>query len=162
MPLGNLTCEKTCTGASCAVTCPIDEQLACPSGGSATDRGRSRASSTRSLTGDAALAAAQGFSGCKPNAGLTIDGAPATTATGTARFANGQLADEQTVRIAGAVRYAIDDRGLRHVRRRPPGDLQPRAPRLGLGTACGELASSRVASRPALPVPGRPVYASAA
>ncbi len=106
VPLGNLSCDKACTGASCTLTCPIDEQLACPSGGTATDRGRITGVLDASLTGDAALEATQGFAGCKPNASLTIDGAPGTTATGTARFVNGQLADTLTVRIAGSVRYA--------------------------------------------------------
>jgi hypothetical protein len=106
VPLGNLQCDKACSGGSCTVTCPIDEQLACPSGGTATDRGRIAGVLDATLTGDAALEATQGFAGCKPNASLTIDGAPGTTATGTARFVNGQLADTQTVRIAGSVRYA--------------------------------------------------------
>jgi hypothetical protein len=110
VPLGNLTCDKACSGASCTLTCPIDEQIACPSGGTATDRGRISGVLDASLTGDATLDAAQGFAGCKPNASLTIDGAPGTTASGTARFVNGQLADTQTVRIAGSVRYASTDK----------------------------------------------------
>jgi hypothetical protein len=109
-PLANLTCDKACAGGTCSISCPIDEQLACPSGGTATDRGRITGTLDAKLTGDAALEAAQGFSGCKPKASLTIDGAPGTTATGTARFVNGQLADPQTVRIAGSVRYASADR----------------------------------------------------
>ena len=109
-PLGNLSCEKTCSGGSCAVACPIDEQLACPAGGTATDRGRITGVLDASLSGEATLEAAQGYSGCRPNASLTIDGAPGTTATGSARFANGQLADQQTVRIAGTVRYTSGEK----------------------------------------------------
>jgi hypothetical protein len=105
VPLGHLTCQKTCTGASCAVTCPIDEHFDCPAGGSATDEGQIAGTLDGDLSGEAALAATQGYSACKPNAGLTIDGAPSTTATGNARFVKGQIADEQTVRIAGAVSY---------------------------------------------------------
>jgi len=111
VPLGNLSCQKTCTGASCAVTCPIDESLSCPAGGSATDKGQIAGTLDGELSGEAALAATQGYAACKPNAGLTIDGAPATTATGNARFVKGQLADEQTVRIAGAVSYASTTEG---------------------------------------------------
>jgi hypothetical protein len=105
VPLGNLTCQKTCTGSSCVVTCPIDERFECPAGGSATDKGQIAGTLDAELSGEAALAATQTYAGCKPNAGLTLDGAPATTATGNARFARGQLTDEQTVRIAGGVTY---------------------------------------------------------
>jgi len=110
VPLGNLSCEKSCSGGSCTLTCPIDEQFACPAGGTASDRGRIAGVLDATLTGEATLDAVQGFSGCKPNASLTIDGAPGTTATGTARFVDGQLADQQTVRIAGSVRYASTDK----------------------------------------------------
>ncbi len=105
VPLGNLSCQRTCTGASCAVTCPIDETFSCPAGGSATDKGQIAGTLDGEFSGEAALAATQTYAGCKPNAGLTIDGAPATSATGSARFVKGQLADQQTVRIAGAVSY---------------------------------------------------------
>jgi hypothetical protein len=111
VPLGNLSCAKACSGATCSVTCPIDESFACPAGGTATDRGRIAGVLDATMSGEAILEAAQGFAGCKPNAGLAIDGAPGTTATGTARFANGQLADQQTVRIRGSVRYATADKG---------------------------------------------------
>jgi hypothetical protein len=111
VPLGSLSCQKTCAGSSCVFTCPIDERFDCPSGGSATDKGQVAGTLDAELTGEAALAATQGYSACKPNAGLTIDGAPSTTATGNARFAKGQLADEQTVRIAGAVSYASTTEG---------------------------------------------------
>jgi hypothetical protein len=111
VPLGNLTCQKTCTGAACAVTCPIDERFDCPAGGNAADKGQIAGTLDGELSGEAALAATQTYAGCKPNAGLTIDGAPATTATGSARFAKGQLTDEQTVRIAGAVTYVSSTDG---------------------------------------------------
>jgi len=106
VPLGDLACETTCTASSCAVRCPIDERLDCPAGGGATDRGQIAGTLDASLSGAAALSATQTYSGCKPNAGLTIDGAPATSATGNARFANGQLADQQTVHVAGSVSYS--------------------------------------------------------
>ena len=136
-PLGNLACDKACAGGSCTLTCPIDEQLACPSGGTATDKGRIAGVLDASLTGDATLDTAQGYSGCKPNASVTIDGAPGTTATGTARFVGGQLADTQTVRIAGTVRYASTDKsGTCRV------DLTVTFSRAlhgsAAGTACGE------------------------
>ena len=111
VPLGNLSCQKTCSGASCAVSCPIDESFSCPAGGSATDKGQIAGTLDGELSGEAALAATQGYSACKPNSGLTIDGAPATTATGNARFVKGQLTDEQTVRIAGTVSYASTTEG---------------------------------------------------
>jgi hypothetical protein len=105
VPLGNLTCEKTCAGASCTVTCPIDERVNCPAGGSATDKGQIAGTLDAELSGEAALAATQTYSACQPNAKLTIDGAPSTSASGNARFVKGRLADEQTVHIAGAVTY---------------------------------------------------------
>ena len=111
VPLGNLACQKTCSGASCAVACPIDETFSCPAGGSATDKGQIAGTLDGELSGEAALAATQTYAGCKPNAGLTIDGAPATSATGSARFVKGQLADQQTVRIAGAVSYVSTTEG---------------------------------------------------
>ena len=111
VPLGRLSCQKACTGSSCAVTCPIDERFDCPAGGSATDVGQIAGTLDGDLSGDAALAATQGYSACKPNASLTINGAPSTTATGNARFVKGQIADEQTVRIAGAVSYVSTSGG---------------------------------------------------
>jgi hypothetical protein len=109
LPLGNLTCDESCAGGSCTVTCPIDERISCPSGGTATDVGRITGVLDASLDGDATLEAAQGYSGCRPSASLTLDGAPGTTATGTVRFANGALADPQSVRVAGSVRYTSGD-----------------------------------------------------
>ena len=111
VPLGHLSCQKTCTGSSCTVACPIDERFDCPAGGSATDVGQIAGTLDGELSGEAALAATQGYSACKPNTSLTIDGAPSTTATGQARFVKGQLADEQTVRIAGAVSYTSTSEG---------------------------------------------------
>jgi hypothetical protein len=108
-PLGNLHCDSSCAGDACTLSCPIDEQLACPAGGSATDKGRIAGTLGADLSGEAALDAVQGFAGCRPSASLTIDGAPGTTATGTARFDRGRLADEQSVRIRGAVAYSAPD-----------------------------------------------------
>jgi hypothetical protein len=105
VPLGNLSCQKTCAGSSCAITCPIDERFDCPAGGRATDEGQVSGTLDAELSGEAALAATQTYSACRPTATLTIAGAPSTNATGNARFVKGQLADEQTVRIAGAVTY---------------------------------------------------------
>jgi len=105
VPLGNLACQKACSGSSCAVTCPVDERFDCPAGGSAANRGQIAGTLDAELSGEAALDATQTYSACRPNATLTIDGAPSTTATGSARFAKGQLGDEQTVRVAGAVSY---------------------------------------------------------
>jgi hypothetical protein len=111
VPLGNLSCQKACAGSACAVTCPIDERFDCPSGGSATDRGQIAGTLDRELSGDAAVAATQTYWTCKLNAGLTINGAPSTTATGNARFVKGQIADDQTVRIAGTVSYVSTSTG---------------------------------------------------
>jgi hypothetical protein len=141
VPLGNLTCQKSCTGAVCAVTCPIDERFDCPAGGTATDRGQIAGTLDAQLSGEAALAATQTYSACRPNAGLTLDGAPSTTATGTARFANGQLADEQTVRIAGAVSYVstTDGSGTCSVDVRVTFNRSLKGS--ASGTACGESVS---------------------
>jgi hypothetical protein len=138
VPLGNLTCQKTCTGAACAVTCPIDERFDCPAGGSAADKGQIAGTLDGELSGEAALAATQTYAKCKPNPGLTIDGAPATTVTGSARFAKGQLTDEQTVRIAGAVTYVSSTEGTGQCRV----DLRVTFNRAlkgsASGTACGQ------------------------
>ena len=138
VPLGNLTCQKTCTGASCAVTCPIDETFSCPAGGSASDKGQIAGTLDGELSGEAALAATQTYAGCKPNAGLSIDGAPATSATGSARFVKGQLADQQTVRIAGAVSYVstTDGSGQCAVDIRVTFDRSLKGS--ASGTACGQ------------------------
>lgn len=138
IPLGNLSCEKTCTGSTCAITCPIDERLDCPAGGSATDKGQVAGTLDADLSGEAALAATQTYSACRPNAKLTIDGAPSTSATGNARFVKGQLADEQTVRVAGAVTYVstTDGSGRCDVDLRVTFDRALKGN--ARGTACGE------------------------
>lgn len=111
VPLGNLTCQRACSGSACAVSCPIDERFDCPAGGSAADKGSIAGTLDADLSGEAALAATQTYAACRPNATLTIDGAPSTTATGNARFTKGQLADDQTVRIAGTVSYVSATEG---------------------------------------------------
>lgn len=105
-PLGGVSCQKTCDAAGCAVSCPIDERFACPSGGSATNRGTVAGTVDTQGSGEAALTATQTYSGCRPNADLAIEGSPSTTATGAARLLNGQLADQQTLRVAGSVSYS--------------------------------------------------------
>lgn len=105
-PLSGLKCDKTCADGRCTITCVIDERLDCPAGGTATDKGSIRGTLDAESTGEAALEATQTFSDCEPKAGLTIAGDPSTTASGSARFERGELAPEQTVRVAGAVRYS--------------------------------------------------------
>ena len=39
VPLPHLSCQQDCDAGSCAVTCPVDETLSCPGGGTATDVG---------------------------------------------------------------------------------------------------------------------------
>jgi hypothetical protein len=138
VPLGRLSCQTTCTGSTCAVTCPIDERLDCPAGGAAANKGQVAGTLDGELSGEAALAATQTYSACKPNAGLTIDGAPSTTAAGTARFAKGQLADGQAVRIAGAVSYVstTDGSGRCDVDVRVTFDRSLKGS--ATGTACGQ------------------------
>jgi hypothetical protein len=138
VPLGSLACQKTCAGASCSVTCPIDERFDCPAGGSATDKGQVAGSLDAELSGEAALSATQTYAACRPNATLTIAGAPSTTATGNARFVKGQLADQQTVRIAGAVTYVstTDGSGRCDVDLRVTFDRALKGS--ASGTACGQ------------------------
>lgn len=76
-----------------------------PAGGSATNRGEIHGTLDASRSGEAVLEATQTYSDCRPNERLTVSGAPSTTATGRARFADGRLADVQTARVAGAVSY---------------------------------------------------------
>ena len=137
-PLSTLECEQACSGDSCVVTCPVDERFDCPGGGSATDVGTVAGTLDASLTGEATFQAVQTYSNCSNQSGVTLNGDPHTTASGTVRFVNGELAGEQTVRLGGAVRYtspeesgrcAIDLTGSFTV-----GTLHGSAS----GTACGE------------------------
>jgi hypothetical protein len=105
-PLSSIACEQTCGGATCTVTCPVDERLQCPGGGTATDRGAVVGTLDQSLTGEATLETRQAYANCRTESGVTLNGAPGTTATGTARFVNGELAGEQSARVSGAVGYA--------------------------------------------------------
>jgi len=111
VPLGNLTCQTTCAGSSCAISCPIDERFDCPAGGRVTDKGQIEGTLDASLSGDAPLAATQTYDACRPDATLTLNGAPSTNATGAARFIEGKLAAEQRVRITGAVDYVSTTEG---------------------------------------------------
>ncbi len=111
VPLGNLTCQTTCAGASCTISCPIDERFDCPAGGRVTDRGQIEGTLDASLSGDAPLNATQTYEACRPDATLTLSGAPSTNATGTARFIEGQLGAEQRVHITGAVDYVSTTEG---------------------------------------------------
>jgi hypothetical protein len=104
-PLAGVSCEKTCDASGCVVSCPIDERFSCPSGGSATNRGTVAGTVDAQGSGEAALSATETYAGCRPSAELAIDGAPSTTASGSARLLYGQLADEQTLRVAGSVSY---------------------------------------------------------
>jgi len=107
-PLSGLTCDRTCSADSCTVSCPVDERLACPAGGSASDKGQVTGTLDTELTGTAVLRATQTYAACQPKEGLAIDGAPSTTTTGNAVFVKGQLADQQTLLVAGDVQYASD------------------------------------------------------
>jgi hypothetical protein len=140
VPLGNLTCEKSCAGGACAVTCPIDERFDCPAGGTATNKGLIEGTLDAELSGEAALAATQRFSACKPTASLAIDGAPSTTATGNARFVKGEVAEQQTVRVVGTVGYvsATDGSGRCAV------DLQVTFDRSLKGSARGSVCAEAV------------------
>ena len=105
VPLSSLLCEQTCSGSTCTVTCPVDERFQCPGGGTATDRGTVVGTLDESLTGQATLDARQTYSNCRTDSGITLNGDPHTTATGTARFVNGELAGEQSAHVSGAVRH---------------------------------------------------------
>lgn len=103
MPLGSLTCQTTCAGGSCAISCPIDERFDCPAGGRVTDKGQIERTLDASLSGDAPLTATQTYEPCRPDSALTLNGAPSTNATGAARLVEGKLAAERRVHITGAV-----------------------------------------------------------
>ena len=105
VPLGNLSCQQACDGSACVVTCPVNESFDCPGGGSATDTGTVVGTLTPSLTGQATFQAQQTYTNCRNTSGVTLNGAPGTTAAGTVTFADGQLAGQQTVSLGGAVDY---------------------------------------------------------
>lgn len=105
VPLGQLSCEQVCEGSACVVTCPVDEQFDCPGGGTATDTGTVVGTLDASRTGEASFEARQTYSNCRSTSGVALNGDPHTTAAGTVRFANGELAGEQAVSLGGAVRY---------------------------------------------------------
>jgi hypothetical protein len=137
-PLSALDCEQACTGSTCVLTCPVDEQFACPGGGTATDTGTVVGTLDQSLTGEAQFAARQTYSSCASASGVSLNGDPDTTAAGTVRFVNGELAGEQPVSLGGAVRYESTEESGRcvvdlHVTF-TAGTLKGSAS----GTACGE------------------------
>ena len=108
-PLSSLACEQDCNGSACVVTCPVDEALACPGGGTATDKGSIQGTLDGEGSGEATFEARQTYSNCRSRSGVTLNGAPGTTATGHVRFANGTLAGEQTASVSGAVSYTSSD-----------------------------------------------------
>jgi hypothetical protein len=137
-PLAHLDCEQVCDASTCVLTCPVDEQFDCPGGGTATDTGTVVGTLDASLTGDATFEARQTYSDCRSTSGVTLNGDPHTTAAGTVRFENGELAGEQTVSLGGAVRYeSSESSGQCAVDLNvtfTPGTLTGAA----TGTACGE------------------------
>jgi hypothetical protein len=137
VPLGNLTCEQVCDGDTCQVTCPIDEQLACPGGGTATDVGTVIGTLDATLTGEASFEARQAYTNCSNTSGVTINGDPDTRAAGTVRFVNGELAGEQSVALTGAVRYeSPEESGRCEVALQ--GTFTIEGSLSATGTACGE------------------------
>jgi hypothetical protein len=137
VPLGSLTCEQVCSGATCQVTCPVNEQLDCPGGGSATDVGTVVGTLDANLTGEAAFEARQTYTNCRNESDVTINGDPDTRAAGTVRFVNGELAGEQTVAVSGAVRYqSSQESGRCEVSLQ--GTFTPEGSGSASGTACGE------------------------
>jgi len=108
-PFSDVSCEKSCDDTTCVVTCPVEERLRCPAGGAATNSGTIAGTLDASETGTATLRTRQTYLACRPRADLEVDGDPETTASGVARFERGALADDQSVRIRGAVRYASAD-----------------------------------------------------
>ena len=84
---------------------PGERALRLPRGGSATDIGTVVGTLDPSLTGEASFTARQTYANCANTSGVTLNGDPGTTASGTVRFVNGELAGEQTVNLGGAVRY---------------------------------------------------------
>jgi len=136
-PFSSLLCEQTCEGATCTVTCPVDERFHCPGGGTATDRGTVVGTLDEDLTGQATLETRQTYTNCRTDSGLILNGAPHTTATGTARFVNGELAGEQSAHVSGAVRHeSPESSGSCAVDLRVT--FTPGQGATAHGTACGE------------------------
>jgi len=136
-PFTGLSCEKSCDDSTCVVTCPIDERLACPAGGSTTNRGSIEGTLDVDETGAASLRARQTYRSCRPNGELTVEGDPDATATGDARFERGELTDGQTVEIRGAVRYASGD-GSGRCEVDLSVTFSPDLHGVARGTACGQ------------------------
>lgn len=102
------TCSAGCSSHSCFVNCPVTGTASCSLGGSATTSGSLRGTADIDLTGVLAIDQRQTYSGCKTAAGVTIDGDPNTTVTGTLRFVAGAPAGQQVVRVGGAVRLTSE------------------------------------------------------
>lgn len=136
-PLSSLTCDQVCDDSTCAVTCPVDETLSCPGGGSATDRGVIHGTLDSNQTGQATFEATQTYSNCKSQDGVAINSAPGTTATGQVRFENGELAGQQTAAVSGAVDYTSSDVSG-HCDVSVQVSFTPGAGGSASGSACGE------------------------
>ena len=88
-------------------------------------------------TGQATLEARQTYHDCRTSSGVTLNGNPHTTATGTVRFVNGELAGEQSARVTGAVRHeSPESSGSCVVDLRVT--FTPDQGAAAQGTACGE------------------------
>lgn len=136
-PFSSLACEQTCSEATCTVTCPVDEQFDCPGGGTATDRGALVGTLDGNLSGEAALETRQTYANCRTDSGVTLNGAPGTSATGITRFVSGELAGEQSARVSGTVSYAsAEDSGQCAVDIRVT--FTPGGRGSARGSACGE------------------------
>ena len=138
VPLSHLSCQQDCDGSSCVVTCPVDETLKCPGGGTATDVGTIQGTLDADRTGHATFEARQTYANCRSQrGGVTVNGAPATTASGQVRFVSGELAGEQTARVSGAVDYVSPESSGRCTV-----DIQvsftPGGRGTATGSACGE------------------------
>jgi hypothetical protein len=108
-PLSSLACEQSCNDSTCVVTCPVDETLACPGGGTATDKGSIHGTLDGEGSGEATFEASQTYNDCRGSSGITVSGGTGTTASGHVRFLNGKLAGEQTASVAGTVDYSSAD-----------------------------------------------------
>ena len=136
-PLSSLACEQSCDGSTCVVTCPVDESLKCPGGGTATDKGSIQGTLDAEGSGEATFQASQTYSNCRGQGGVTVNGAPGTTASGHVRFADGNLVGEQTAAVSGTVDYTSSETSGRcqvniQVSFTPGGGGSAR------GSACGE------------------------